>query len=166
MEQIITGKEKLIPTQQAQQNGWFGGMPQNGWFGAAGMQQRAVAAAPVQQAPEAISPMFWNAIHKIPWNDKGDGANPTRPSQLLKIAEFRTIQAEIIVAVTILIGALNSVNFFQLYFNESQKRKDQFIHHIISKGKQIFDGVVADPVSAIGYIDQDCGFMEFLAVWS
>lgn len=137
---------------------------------------QAFRAAPVlMPAPvpvPAVAPIqinFWQVIGRIAWVDKDDDfpptKNPARPSQKLTFAEWQSIQHGGRTYIDRLTRYLDGQDFWNR-FGVADDKKAAFIWHVIGRGQQIYDAVLSDVNFGVGFVGQDCGFIDFMRTWA
>lgn len=142
MEPIIKGTEVVIPLRIEDEN-----------------------AKEQTKEPVEFKIDFWESIAKLSWVDRDDDfyphANPKTHRGKWSYDEFREVQREIRYYYDTLKDHMDNQNFWDVNHIDVADRP-KLILHIIGRGKQTYDGVMADTTFAIAFIGQDCGFIDYV----
>lgn len=118
-------------------------------------------AIPVQK----INIDFWALIDKLSWVDADDNIGATRnprcPSVKWTQDEFREVQHEIRAYYDKIQDEFVTQNFWGQH-NTVAADQPKILWHIIARGKQIYTAVITDTTFAIAFLEQECGFLEFM----
>lgn len=148
MNPIIKGNEILIPTIIGEQS-----------------NINAKDGEILAPAPHAFKVDFWELINKLKWIDRDDnqGAdrNPRYPSECWSYDEFREVQREIRFYYDNLKDKFIAQQFWDQHYME-EENKPKLLWHLIGRGQETFTAILADTTFAIAFLEQECGFMEFM----
>lgn len=130
--------------------------------------QKVPALPPVPQEPVAQID-FWAVVAKLKWVDREDNvfptANPQQPSQKWTFQEWQAVQIQGRVKYDAMMQYLDRENFWGKN-GIAEDVRPQFVWHAIARGEQVYRAIMDDASFGCGYIDQACGFIDFMRVWA
>lgn len=108
---------------------------------------------------------FWPLVAKLQWVDKesnhGPIRNPFRASQKWTFDEHKGVQREIRPIFDRMKAQFDQARFAQHNLIDPDNMA-RMIYHVIARGQAVYESVLEDTDFGVGFIGQECGFMELV----
>lgn len=109
---------------------------------------------------------YWTLISNLKWVDRSDinrvGGNPVAPIHHWSPEVYENIKNDSVFHYEQLDIAMKQQKFWEYHPEITNGEAEQIIWHIIAKGKDIYEAILKDTTFAITYVNEACGFMEFI----